>query len=45
MLTFCSSPGGFPGFGGGAPGSFPGAGDSPKSDAKPKPQEFDDGLD
>lgn len=39
--------GGFPGFGGAGAGGFPGAaaGDAPKPEAKPKPQEFDDGLD
>lgn len=40
--------GGFPGFGGAsAGGGFPGAeaGETPKPDSKPKPQEFDDGLD
>lgn len=37
--------GGFPGFGGAPGGGFPGAGNTPKPDAKPKPQEFDDGLD
>jgi hypothetical protein len=37
--------GGFPGFGGASAGAgFPGA-DTPKPESKPKPQEFDDGLD
>lgn len=37
--------GGFPGFGGGFPGAGASAGDQPKSEPKPKKQEFDDGLD
>lgn len=44
-LLFSIGMGGFPGFGGAPGGGFPGAGDAPKPDAKPKSQDFDDGLD